>query len=549
MGCACKAGTCFFKCCPAGEMSLKQRRCGTAAERESQRGAVLSGESPCGLARAAAEACGGNATAEPDADLDAPGLDNVTLALDLYSVDNLEEPWQSAVPPPPQWIMLYGKPSRPMLRLEPNDADDKFYLLANGSLFVPGHSTTAFPPAEFCMDVFDDVGTVTALIPFPPETDEVVDHTLLYDTVNSVGLLISLPFLMTTFIVYASLGELQNLHGKSLLCHVGAMTLAFVDLLLVKFRIGADNLMFCKFLGFFLQFAFLACFFWLNVMCFDIWWTFSGFRSVHGSPSWSAGERSRFRAYSLYAWGGPLVILVVTVTVQVVGDCVGLPAYVIHPGVGVDSCYLGSTHAKYAYFRGPAAVLLLCNVGLFVHTAIRIVQLRRETRALKGAESKRHSDERHRYFVYLKLFVTMGVNWIAEIVSGMLPEPERADYGYLGIVIIVSDVTNSLQGILIFVMCVGTGHVRGLVVDRILRRRPARQVSSHSSTKTTNTRANGVVSRSNGDSIKKDVGLFAVKPVAVVAPNKSFVSPIVSVEKYYKSPCSTNSIEATFTTV
>lgn len=42
-----------------------------------------------------------------------------------------------------------------------------------------------------------------------------------------------------------------------------------------------------------------------------------------------------------------------------------------------------------------------------------------------------------RYFVYLKLFVTMGGNWIAEIVSGTLPENS-----YLGIVL---DVTNSLQ--------------------------------------------------------------------------------------------------------
>nr|CAD7406903.1 unnamed protein product [Timema cristinae] len=36
---------------------------------------------------------------------------------------------------------------------------------------------------------------------------------------------------------------------------------------------------------FIIYYAFLASFFWLNVMCFDIWWTFRGLASLTGIDS------------------------------------------------------------------------------------------------------------------------------------------------------------------------------------------------------------------------------------------------------------------------
>jgi len=37
---------------------------------------------------------------------------------------------------------------------------------------------------------------------------------------------------------------------------------------------NSTRILFSAFAAFAVYFSFLASFFWLNVMCFDIWWTF-----------------------------------------------------------------------------------------------------------------------------------------------------------------------------------------------------------------------------------------------------------------------------------
>lgn len=57
-----------------------------------------------------------------------------------------------------------------------------------------------------------------------------------------------------------------------------------------------------------MHFFFLAAFFWLNTMCFNIWWTFRDFRPTSLEKS---QELLRLRIYQVYAWGVPLVIAAV----------------------------------------------------------------------------------------------------------------------------------------------------------------------------------------------------------------------------------------------
>ncbi|KAJ1531021.1 hypothetical protein ONE63_005852 [Megalurothrips usitatus] len=315
-------------------------------------------------------------------------------------------------------------------RLNPYEAEaDAFQLLANGSLVT---ADEVWLPTEFCMELFNDTGTVLPLVVLRGASNA-SEVGMSIASVYPVGLMISLPFLVATFAVYAVFSELHNLHGKSLMCYVGVMTVSYTILTLVQNGVGANVQYFCLALGYAMHFSIMSCFFWLNVMCFDIWWTFSGFRA-HSSSSMSDRDGRRFVLYSLYAWGVPLVMEAVMVALQACGHL--LPASVIRPDIASSSCYLDTGGAAYrAYFLGPVGVLLLCNVGLFLHTAVRILQLRRETRALKSTESQRHSDERYRYNVYIKLFLIMGVNWVAEVLSGLYNHDLWA----------ITDITNSLQ--------------------------------------------------------------------------------------------------------
>lgn len=102
-------------------------------------------------------------------------------------------------------------------------------------------------------------------------------------SVFPIGMIISIPFLLATFIVYALIPELRNVHGKSLMCYVFALTLAYAMLAFIQLststescRTGGDCLkgVSCVLSGYIVYFAFMVSFFWLNVMCFDIFWTF-----------------------------------------------------------------------------------------------------------------------------------------------------------------------------------------------------------------------------------------------------------------------------------
>lgn len=88
-------------------------------------------------------------------------------------------------------------------------------------------------------------------------------------------MLTSVPFLIATFIVYAVLPELRNIHGKCLLCYLFFLTVAYSSLSLLKLK-GNQYVepTICRSFGFLAYFSFLCAFLWLNVISFDLWWNF-----------------------------------------------------------------------------------------------------------------------------------------------------------------------------------------------------------------------------------------------------------------------------------
>jgi len=76
-----------------------------------------------------------------------------------------------------------------------------------------------------------------------------VKDTSLQFILCSLGLIISSVFLLATFLVYACLPNLQNLHGKTLMCHVVSLFAAYVCLSVAQ--LGGENLdpFFCAAVG------------------------------------------------------------------------------------------------------------------------------------------------------------------------------------------------------------------------------------------------------------------------------------------------------------
>lgn len=63
------------------------------------------------------------------------------------------------------------------------------------------------------------------------------------------SMILSLPFLFVTFLVYALIKALRNLHGKSLMCHVTSLFVAYSSLILVQLNIKTADNDFCVMLG------------------------------------------------------------------------------------------------------------------------------------------------------------------------------------------------------------------------------------------------------------------------------------------------------------
>lgn len=142
---------------------------------------------------------------------------------------------------------------------------------------------------------------------------------------------------------------------------------------------------------------------------------FSGFGKFTGHVK--EKECKKFILYSCYAWGCPTVILIVTL---IIDHTPNLPDYIIKPNIGTKKCYfeselnlvikpgfvwfffpppsfrnfsdISAKMATLAYFYAPMAAIVVCDIVLFVLTAIKICKVRRETKVLTQNESRRNDE-------------------------------------------------------------------------------------------------------------------------------------------------------------
>ncbi|XP_055537391.1 G-protein coupled receptor Mth2-like isoform X3 [Wyeomyia smithii] len=277
------------------------------------------------------------------------------------------------------------------------------------------------------------------------------------------GIVLSIPFLVATLLIYVCIPELRNIHGKSLICYTLALTVTYIVLLFINFH---STVIPCSVLGYMLYFSVLVSFFWLNVMCIDIFWTFS-------SGVVMRNERKRFLYYSLYAFGSPVVILVLAL----IFDFTELVPEEYRPRFGEPSCFIHKNKwIEFVYFYLPLLILVVANLYFFVVTAIRIIRIQRATEAVLRNDSERHSKfekDRNRYGLYLRLFIVMGITWTFEIISWAAESENWFFY--------VADICNCLLGVIIFFLFVWKQRVRQLVAKRIGNSQPLRHFKSSSS--------------------------------------------------------------------
>lgn len=352
--------------------------------------------------------------------------------------------------------VLIGKPCKyGMYPMDPRE--EEWLLTSEGHVFIEDYAVHDLN--KYCMDVFYNISEfensfyLFACFDHPPTTDVSVRYRM-----NTALQIVSCAFLLMTLLVYACLPSLQNLHGKTLMCHVSSLLVAFICLSIITW-ISSDATAkqyatACKTLGYTMLFSFLSAFSWLNVMCFDIWWTFGVLR---GSTMTKAREdRKKFLLYCLYTWGLSFLVLILAITSDITDI---LPDYLM-PNIGINSCWfmqLRDAYGELIFFIGPVMIMLISNVVFFVLTSIHCnkvkAEIKRVTADPADPRSKRFRSDRKRFVMNVKLFIVMGMSWICEMVSFFLIKYlDHAHWHH--VLFYTSDVFNCLQGLLIFILFV-----------------------------------------------------------------------------------------------
>ncbi|XP_068158324.1 probable G-protein coupled receptor Mth-like 1 [Drosophila tropicalis] len=258
----------------------------------------------------------------------------------------------------------------------------------------------------------------------------------LQQAVITGGLLVSVVFLAATLVAGYMLPAVHHaLHWRCqiyyIFCLLVGKILLAIEELNTSVELGSPT---CLMLAVGIQFFFLSAFFWLNTMCFNIWWTFRDFRP---SSLERNQEALRLRLYSVYAWGVPLLICSIAVCV----DQLVVPSETaLRPGFGQHYCWFDKQSLPIlAYFFGPIGLLLCANIVLFISTTHQLT-----CGLWKRDDVKSSSEKSALVKVCLKLVVVMGVTWIADLISWIVGGPDSAW--------LITDLINALQGVFIFIV-------------------------------------------------------------------------------------------------
>lgn len=368
--------------------------------------------------------------------------------------------------PHPQFVAVVGNPCQHgRFALEPEiESKDEFHLLGNGSIYVPlGYPIMMAPGLDYCME-FVPGRNLTVLVCLQPELKIVTADTRL--AFYAVGLLTSVPFLLATILAYSVTHQLRDLYGMALCCYSGCQAVAFLSLAILQLGGHLLDENGCDGIAFVIQFSFIACFFWLNVMTVETWQLVRQYGVVgsairNGRPN--SGQS--FLYYSLWGWGLPAILIIVSLVRNLQPI---IPwTYVKRSGNELPNCWFGLDKPGLPYFYAPVGILVLANVILFTITGVKIARTQRDLDLRRMARNQESDREDRRVFrelrltfiVTLVLFIIMGINWAMELVS-VLTDSDLLAWS-------VFDLVNALQGVLVFGLFVLRKPARTLVWRRI----------------------------------------------------------------------------------
>ncbi|XP_076062330.1 G-protein coupled receptor Mth2-like [Oratosquilla oratoria] len=305
-----------------------------------------------------------------------------------------------------------------------------FFLLKNGSLSLP-IMETVYSTKEYCLDhFFANESILTALVCLPPHEEPGCPNM---SYVHGILLVVSCAFLLATLVVYMIIPSLRrSLYTRSLMCQVLSLLVGFLGVITSVFAFERVSHTSCTVIGVVTYFGLVSAFFWMNVLCFDMW---SSFRNLL-PPERNSSKR--FARMSAYVWGCTFILCVVVVVMACLPET-DATTHLLLPGFGINNCWFVDEKRKWAYFYSVVAILQVFNVFFFLHVAGILIKAQIDHSHIRSNTSRKK--QKARLWIYLKLFIIMGIGWLSEIATSL---------EYNNCYFIILDSINALQGVFIF---------------------------------------------------------------------------------------------------
>lgn len=320
---------------------------------------------------------------------------------------------------------------------------------------------------------------------------------------------ISLACMLSVLITYGLFERLRNLPGANTMNLTVSLLMGEL-VFITSGWIQPHQEWLCSAVGMLLHYLFLASFFWMNVMSYDVFKTFGNKCILTRIRK----KKKYLPRYVLYAWGCPVLIvslcalldftnLIEGVDIGYGGISVIARAESVDPGsestnssspssAGGDQvysigCWIQRPVASMVAFGGPMILILFTNIVMFTRTIICIRASTRDTRTSVRRPSVKRMTGRDDVILYIRMSTVMGFTWIfglaSSVISAVSGPTSHVTCIVLHLLGILFIVFNCSQGMFIFVAFLFNRRVFALykgLVDRLKagRSRPASVSSS-----------------------------------------------------------------------
>ena len=324
----------------------------------------------------------------------------------------------------------------------------EYDMFDNRSIWV--HTVESFlTPDEYIMNGTD----ISICAPWPLNA-LMFRFDKIQRVLSFIGQIISLIALAIHFITYMLFPSLRNLPGKCIMNLVFALFVAHLLFVVGVGQTGDHKV--CVAVAMVMHYCFLASFFWMNVLAFELWLTFT-----RTEVRYNKKGTKKFLYYVFYSWVSPALIAAIGAT----GDVLYSHSQFV-PGYGKGVCWLTNGSGLLLFFALPMGILLLLDLLFYCLVVKSMVQTSRSTVMVQRSEGKNHL-----FLIYVKLTTIMGFTWIFGFIATFADTPAL---WYIFVIL------NTLQGLFICLAFVCNKNVA-----KLFKHMCKKQVLSNRSTGTT----------------------------------------------------------------